>query len=612
MMTKSSHKTGGQSPARLQKLVCRFCRMKARTVMLFFIALFIATVVSAAEKPNIVVILADDQGWGDLSINGNRNLSTPNIDSLARDGVMFEHFYVCPLCSPTRAEFLTGRYHARLGVTGVSTGQERLDLGVKTIADYFKAAGYSTGLFGKWHNGSQWPYHPNARGFDEFYGFTSGHWGQYFNPILEHNGKWVRGKGYIADDFTDHAIEFIERNKNRPFLCYLAFNTPHSPFCVPDEYWNRFKDKPIVMRGKDGDKEDLPVTRCALAMCENIDWNVGRVLKKLDELKLANNTIVIYFSDNGPNSWRWNGGMKGRKGSTDEGGVRSPFFIRWPDRLPRGKVVPEIAGAIDILPTLASLAGVPLTEAGQLDGRDLSPLLFGTARDLPERIIFNQWGKNISARTQRYRLDEKGALFDMVTDPGQKTPINNPEITARLTKAVDEFRASLPQPKEDRPFTVGYPEFPMTPLPARDGVPHGNVLRSASAPNCSYFTHWTSPEDSMTWDIAVNTSGEYEASVYYTCAESDVGSVIELSTRNGGRVEGKITEAWDPPLNTEEDRVPRKGESYVKDFRELKLGRILLRAGRDTLTLRALHVAGKQVADVRLVTLTLIKQEGNK
>src|SRR5205807_647645 len=211
----------------------------------------------SAPKPNIVIILADDQGWGDLSINGNSNLSTPNIDSLACTGAMFEHFYVCPVCSPTRAEFLTGRYHPRGGVHGVSTGGERLNLDEQTIADVFKAAGYRTGAFGKWHNGSQWPYHPSARGFVEYYGFTSGHWGEYFNPPLEHNGQPVRGKGYIADDLTDKALAFIENERQGPFFCYLAFNTPHSPFCVPDEYWNRFKDKALAKRARPGDKEDL-------------------------------------------------------------------------------------------------------------------------------------------------------------------------------------------------------------------------------------------------------------------------------------------------------------------------------------------------------------------
>ncbi len=217
-------------------------------VVVSLVMLLLGNRAPAAERPNFVVILADDQGWGDLSVHGNTNLSTPNIDSLARDGALFDRFFVCPVCAPTRAEFLTGRYHPRGGVRGVSTGRERLDLDEKTIADTFKAAGYATAAFGKWHNGTQYPYHPNARGFDEYYGFCSGHWGDYFSPPLEHNGQLVRGEGYITDDLTDHAIRFIETNRDRPFFCYLPFNTPHSPMQVPDRFYDKFKDAEIPLR----------------------------------------------------------------------------------------------------------------------------------------------------------------------------------------------------------------------------------------------------------------------------------------------------------------------------------------------------------------------------
>src|SRR5262245_53604932 len=214
----------------------------------FLVALPPAAPAGAAERPNVIVFLADDQGWGDLSAHGNTNLRTPNVDSLARDGARFERFYVCPVCSPTRAEFLTGRYHPRGGVWGVSTGGERLNLDAKTIGDTFKAAGYATACFGKWHNGSQYPYHPNGRGFDEYYGFTSGHWGEYFDPPLQHNGQPVRGKGYITDDLTDHALSFIDSHRGQPFFCYVAYNTPHSPMQVPDRWWNRFKDRDLKLR----------------------------------------------------------------------------------------------------------------------------------------------------------------------------------------------------------------------------------------------------------------------------------------------------------------------------------------------------------------------------
>jgi arylsulfatase A-like enzyme len=324
-----------------------------------------------AAPPNVIVFLADDAGWGDYSQNGNTMVRTPHIDSIAKGGVIVDRFYVQPVCAPTRAEFLTGRYHPRGGVRGVSTGQERLNTDVKTIADAFKAAGYATGAFGKWHNGSQWPYHPMARGFDEYFGHSSGHWGEYFDAPLEENGRMIRTKGYIVDVCTDRALDFIQRNRAKPFLCYVPFTTPHSPWTAPAADWARFKDKPVTLKATNPEQENDDHTRCALAMVENQDANVGRILRKLEELKIADNTIVIYFSDNGPNSFRYNGGMKARKGSTDEGGVRSPLFVRWPAKLPAGHTVTQIAGAIDLLPTLTSLAGVRHVGEKPLDGRDL-------------------------------------------------------------------------------------------------------------------------------------------------------------------------------------------------------------------------------------------------
>jgi arylsulfatase A-like enzyme len=565
--------------------------------------------VAVEPLPNVVVILTDDQGWGDLSINGNTNLATPHLDSLAKDGAMFDRFFVQPVCSPTRAEFLTGRYHPRGGVRDVSTGGERLNLDEKTIADAFKAAGYATACFGKWHNGTQYPYHPNGRGFDEYYGFTSGHWGDYFAPPLDHNRKATTGNGYLTDDLTDRAMAFIAANAAKPFFCYLAYNVPHSPMQVPDPFWNKFKDAPLKLR-HESKKEDLGHTRAALAMCESVDGNVGRLLRKLDDAKLADRTIVVYFCDNGPNGWRWNGGMKGRKGSTDEGGVRSPLHVRWPGHIRPGTRVAEIAGAIDLLPTLAELCGVkPVGKP--LDGVSLAPLL-DPPRTWPDRILLNHWNGRVSARTRRFRLDADGKLFDMIADPGQTrdTTEAHPAAARRLTDAVAVWKkdvlAGLTK-KDGRPFPVGYREFPTTLLPARDGVPHGNVRRSARAPNCSYFTDWKTADDRITWDVEVNAAGRYVVEILYACAERNVGATVELSL-NGGKVAAKVTEAHDPPARgAEHDRVPRQGESYVKDFKPLRLGVVELPRGRGELTLRATDVPGDGVIEVRAVTLTLAK-----
>jgi arylsulfatase A-like enzyme len=561
----------------------------------------------AAAGPNVLVILTDDQGWGDLSGSGNTNLETPNIDRLAVEGASFDRFYVCPVCSPTRAEFLTGRYHPRSGVYSTSAGGERMNLDEKTIGDAFKSAGYATGAFGKWHNGMQYPYHPNGRGFDEFYGFCSGHWGNYFSPMLEHNGDIVTGEGFIIDDLTEKTLSFMEKNAKtgKPFFAYVPFNTPHSPMQVPDRWWDKFKDKEITMRSRNGKKEDINFTRAALAMCENIDWNVGRLMEKLDALEIADDTIVVYFCDNGPNSERWNDDMKGRKGSTDEGGVRSPLFVRWPSKIKSGLEVPQIAGAIDLLPTLAEMAGVQSGE--NLDGVSLLPLLSGDGSYSHEdRLIVSHWKNKVSVRSQEYRLDDKGALFHIPTDSGQRKNVATAqaEVLARLSAEADGFRKTmLPLlEKDDRPFVIGHPGMRKTQVPARDGVAHGGIVRSNKFPNCSYFTNWKSTEDKIVWAAEVPESGDFDVEIYYTCPQADVGSSLELSFGEN-RLSAKITEAHDPPaVGAAEDRVKRS-ESYVKDFKVLKMGTLHLEKGANELVLRATEIPGAQVGEFRLLML---------
>lgn len=578
---------------------------------------------SAANRPNVLVILTDDQGWGDLSLNGNRNLCTPHIDSLAREGARFQRFYVCPVCSPTRAEFLTGRYHPRGGVYSTSAGGERLDLDERTIGDVFARAGYATAAFGKWHNGMQPPYHPNSRGFTEFYGFCSGHWGNYFSPPLEHNGRLVRGKGFCIDDFTDRAIGLIETasRDNKPFFVYLPFNTPHSPMQVPGRWWDGFREKQLSMHHRDAgqpglksrQRENIGHIRCALAMCENIDWNVGRLLAALERLKLADDTIVVYFHDNGPNGVRWNGDMRGRKGSTDEGGVRSPLLVRWPARIPRGRVVDRIAGAIDLLPTLADCSGIPIPPAAgkPLDGRSLKPLLVDSPKaarvEWPDRSIFSHWRGRVSVRTQTHRLDHQGRLYDIGSDPGQRRDLSRarPQLAARLRVDVAKWKHEVLgelDSKRVRPFPVGAPGAEWTQLPARDGRPAGTIRRSNRFPNCSYFTNWTEVGDRVTWPIDVLSDGRFEVTLYYAVSKADVGATIELSS-GSSRVATTINRPHEvPPRGGEHDRVPRQ-ESYVKDFRPMRVGAIDLSRGRSDLVLRATQIPGSQAMEFRLLML---------
>ncbi len=576
-------------------------------ILIYFLGCNTKQVSVERRKPNVILIMADDQGWGDLSFHGNSNLSTPNIDSIAENGATFENFFVQPVCSPSRAELLTGRHFIKLGVYSTSAGGERLNLDETTLAEVFQNTGYSTAIYGKWHNGMQPPYHPNARGFSDFYGFASGHWGNYFSPLLEHNGKLVVGQGYLPDDLTNRGLQFIEKNKEQPFFLFLPFNTPHSPMQVPEAYWNRFEGQEFSKRHSAENLEDFNFTRAALAMVENIDHNVGRIAEKIKTLGLEEETILVYLSDNGPNSWRWNGGMRGRKGSVDEGGVRSPFFIQWKGVLPKGKVIKQITATPDIFPTLCALAGIEAKTEKPLDGQSLRPLLFEDQPSWPPRTIVNYWGGKTSLRTQRYRLDENNSLYDMVTDRGQITDISTREkqLTDSLIRLKADWKKRFvitPSDRKFRPFTVGHPDFEFSQLPARDGTAHGNIRRSNRFPNCSYFTNWTSTTDKIKWEIEVLAEGDYDIEVYYSCPVEDVGSNVMLEFE-GRQLSFDIVAGHNPPeTGMENDRVARI-ESYVKDFRKLKAGSIYLKKGTGALTLYAAHIPGKSVMDLRLINI---------
>ena len=583
-------------------------KIKLNPFSLFFLLFIWSCQIQKNNPPNVILIISDDQGWGDLSLNGNLDLTTPHIDRLGETGVQFDRFYVSPVCSPTRAEILTGRHHVRGGVFSTSRGGERLDIDEETMAEVFKTAGYQTAAYGKWHNGMQAPFHPNSRGFDDFYGFCSGHWGNYFNPLLEHNGNMVRGNGFIIDDLTQHGIDFIEKNKNQPFFLYLPYNTPHSPMQVPDRFWKKYKDKKLSQIGSEGppkNQNQIDHTRAALAMCENIDWNVGRIIEHLKNSDLLEKTIVIYLSDNGPNGNRWNGNMKGRKGSTDEGGVRTPMIINWSGKIPKGKIINQIASGIDLLPTLKDLTGIKSQPKKPIDGISLQPLIMEKNPSWENRNIYNYWRGKLSIRNQNYRLDYQGQLFDMINDPSQTTDISidRPQVVKEMLEAKEKWKKTvlveLPN-KDKRPFYIGHSSVKTTQIPARDGFPHGELKRSNRFPNCTYFTNWINQKDSITWEAEVHKAGNFEVTVYYSCEEDAVGSVFEVSFGKA-KIQGKIAEAHTTEeYGAEEDRVIRQ-ESYVKDFKPLKIGVISLQKGKGTLKIKGIKKNGRELMDFRLM-----------
>lgn len=565
------------------------------------------------QLPNIIVMLSDDQGWGDLGFTGNTFVQTPNIDRIAHEGTILENFYVCPVSSPTRAEFLTGRYHVRSCVNSTTGGGERFNLGEKTIAEYFREAGYATSLFGKWHSGTQYPYHPNARGFEEFYGFCSGHWGNYWNPVLEHNGEIISGEGFIIDDLTDKDLDYIRDHKEHPFFMFLSYNTPHSPMQVPDSWWNRVKDRTLSQRATFPEQEDTTFTKAALALAENLDWNIGRVLSLLHSLDLEQETIVIYFSDNGPNSFRWNGGMKGRKGSTDEGGVRSPFCIRWPGHIRKGAVETQLSGAIDLIPTLLGLAGIEYTPLRKLDGIDWGQRLLDEKAPAIDRVLYSYWGGKTSVRISYYLLDAEDHLYKTDIDRAQRKDVSDkePEIYERMKRYSnwfkDELLADFPK-KDTRPFIIGHPQETYSKLPARDARISGPIERSNRYPNCSYFTNWKSPEAEISWNVEVEESGLFEAFIYYTCDKRNIGSTFELRTdRDAENLVFTLDQVNDQPmLGADLDRVLRE-ESYVKGFAPCSVGTIPLSKGTATLSLQAKTIRNEEAMNFWMLVLKRVK-----
>mgnify|MGYP001281994762 FL=1 len=577
---------------------------------LIFLSILIQFFISCKNdlNPNILIILTDDQGWGDLSINGNTNLKTPNIDNIALNGASFERFYVSPVCSPTRAELLSGKFFVRSGVNGVTRGYERMNTDVKLISDFFKGKKYKTGAFGKWHNGSQPPYHPNNRGFDEFYGFTSGHWGNYFDPILEKNGKIIKTEGYINDVITNEAISFIKKS-NKPFLSFISYNTPHSPMQVPDKYSD---GKDILLRGRYSKRENIEKTKAAMGMIENIDENIGNVVRLLKEKGVYENTIIIFFSDNGPNGNRWNNDLKDRKGSTNEGGVRVPFFIQWPKNIKKGLKIKQISSVLDVFPTLLELTGNE--SLNDLDGMSLKRFLDSPSLLDDERTIFSYWNNRISARNNNYILDHENNLYDLVKDFSQYNPIekdNNPHYQ-KLLNDKNEWLTKVVNPNKEkltrRPFTINYNTAKYTHLPARDAEINGDLKRSSIHANCSFIENWVNTNDYIFWEIDVLEDGINNIELYYTLEKESVGTEIALEFENQ-IIKKTIDEFHDPNLVGFEDDKIERIESYTKDFKKIKIGKMSFKKGLSRLKLKTTKKVGKKSIDFRLL---ILKNENEK
>lgn len=548
-------------------------------------------------SPNIIIIMTDDQGFGDFGINGNPLIETPVLNRLAHESVRFERFYVSPVCAPTRASLLTGRYFLRTGVNGVTRRHEVMDKEEVTLAEILKSKGYATACFGKWHNGSDFPHDPTGQGFDEFWGFTDGVIRNYFNTRLKHNTEQVEMEGYLTDFFTDKAIEFIEKNKENRFLCYIPYNVPHTPIQAPVPLFDKYKQKGID-----------EYTAGIYAMCETVDNNMGRLLKRLQELGLEENTVVLFLTDNGPNGKRYNGGMKGKKASVNEGGIRVPLWIRWKGHFPDNKVVTQLADHIDIFPTVLDICNVPIPDSLSIDGRSLEPLLSGRDRQWKERYLYTYFNGNGSIRNDRYRLtvrkNNQIALYDMIADPSQLSDLAKEDQRTR-DQLFAQYRAWLKEvapSDENPPLEIGHAEQSSIHLPTTSGLLSGNFkYKNKTGWAYDWALNWISFDDAITWEIKVVNEGVYELFLQYLVTQSNEGSTLKI-TVGDKTLTNKVGSAYVPLPYPNYDNVDR-GRPLEMQWKDFSWGKIRLSAGTYKVKVQALEIPGQEVGELYGLTI---------
>lgn len=471
--------------------------------------------------PNVVLVITDDQGYGELGCHGNSIIKTPNIDKLYNESIRLTNFHVGPTCAPARAGLLTGRYCNCTGVWHTIMGRSLLRANEVTMADIFKANGYKTALFGKWHLGDNYPFRPHDRGFEValYHGGggvsqTPDYWGNdYFDDTYFLNGKEVSFKGYCTDVWFDEAIKFMENNKSHPFFCYLSTNAPHAPYNVADSYSDPYRGK-------------VPGYRAQFyGMITNIDYNMAKLRVKLDTLGIENNTILIWMTDNGTSAGcrvdrkgfvldGYNAGMRGMKGWEYDGGHRVPFFLFWPDGgFTEGRDVDNLTAHIDILPTLIELCGIKIPPNLKFSGISLVPLLSGKNENWPERVIVTdsqrieypiKWRKS-STMSNRWRLINGVELNDIIADPGQRKDVakDHPNVIQELRRHYEKWWDLVSATfDEECPIIVGSEHEKITRLTTHDWhgkfcAWHQGLIRQGM--KCNGY-----------WIIEVSKDGKYE------------------------------------------------------------------------------------------------------
>lgn len=516
------------------------------------------TLAQSDNPPNILFILTDDQGWWELGAHGNKIIQTPALDRFHKESVSFSHYYAAPVCSPTRAGLMTGRYHLRTGLYNTRFGGDVIDPEEITVAELLQQAGYRTGLIGKWHLGKYHGYQPNQQGFDEFFGHYSGHIEEYDYPDqLVHNGRPVEGRKYVTDLFTDAAIEFIEQQKENPFFCYLSYNAPHSPWVAGTSHARQTRGDNLIKKYLD---HGLSMKDARIyAMVEIIDENLARLLKRLEDLNIAENTVVIFASDNGGVSSFYNAGLRGRKGSVYEGGVRAPFIVRWPGQFSKGSQVDAMVSHVDLLPTLCELAGVKVPDDRPIDGKSLVPLLKKGKGNSPHQYVYHHWDRYFpnsyntwAISDGQYKLmnspspwpkepvkqpEPFGQLYDLKNDPQEKTDIaaRHPRIVQRLRTAfLDYFNdVTAGRTYTPVPIPVGHEAENPVEIQTSWATIHGDSIQyTFLGYDWDSVDSWELPGEYAEWKLDIAEGGRFEVVISYGCAGKNEGGVLRIASGN--------------------------------------------------------------------------------
>lgn len=472
------------------------------------------------ERPNVIVVLTDDAGYGDLACYGNPISDTPNLDLLQASAVSFSRYHTHPMCTPSRSALMTGRDPVRTGADFVCMGRSLPRAGLTMMPEFFKQAGYQTALLGKWHLGSNYPFRPEDRGFDEVLTFLGSHiaslsdyWEtDYWNPMLLHNGTWRQYHGFCTDVWFEEAMKWIDANAGQPFFLYLALNAPHGPFWCPADLKQKYMERGLE-----------PHVAQFYGMIENIDWNMGRLQQFLKEHDLYDNTILVFTSDNGTalGDEVYNAGMRGRKRSLYDGGHRVPLFIHWPGHLDP-KVIDDPVQTQDLLPTLLDFAGIPLGGT-PVDGISLARKIRFN-EPFPNRMFVVQYGNDSTQGGHReydgtviwdrWRLVRNEELYDIRKDPGQQANVADrfPETLQAMRRYYEAWWQTIP-PFEYSRIHIGSEQEPLSVLSAKDWAygyaDNPEILRGA-------------PSVTGVWHLYVEETGTYRIQLLRWPAESNL------------------------------------------------------------------------------------------